>query len=275
MFSAYGQVISTRILRDSNQMSRGVGFARMESREKCEQIISIFNNRPLAMAGSSPGPGSGSAQPLVVKFADGGTSRRKTTVSSPDPSWSGQASTDGSENALSPESRHSNGSAVGMGANGSPVVSFAYGGAGPGMRMPGYVMTQSRMMSPASATGPPLVAGQPGAAWIPTSSGSYIIQSPTGPPMNPNEVFHLSPSVDPYTCLVSGIQGLTLGGGAGAHPSGTQFVQGPLGYPGMCVINTGQASYASLPNMEPHSAQQQTAASPIDESQQQERGQSN
>ena len=36
------------------------------------------------------------------------------------------------ENALSPESRHSNGSAVGMGANGSPVVSFAYGGAGPG-----------------------------------------------------------------------------------------------------------------------------------------------
>ena len=68
----------------------------MESREKCEQIISIFNNRPLAMAGSSPGPGSGSAQPLVVKFADGGTSRRKTTVSSPDPSWSGQASTDGS-----------------------------------------------------------------------------------------------------------------------------------------------------------------------------------
>ena len=28
MFSPYGQVISTRILRDSNQMSRGVGFAR-------------------------------------------------------------------------------------------------------------------------------------------------------------------------------------------------------------------------------------------------------
>ena len=28
MFSPYGQVISTRILRDSNQQSRGVGFAR-------------------------------------------------------------------------------------------------------------------------------------------------------------------------------------------------------------------------------------------------------
>ena len=78
-----------------------------------------------------------------------------------------------------------------MGANGSPVVSFGNGGFGPGgMRVPGY-----RMMSPASATGPPLVAGQhgPGATWIPTSSGSYIIQSPTAP-INPNEVFHLSPS---------------------------------------------------------------------------------
>merc|ERR1719410_1435011 len=118
MFSSYGQVISTRILRDSNQQSRGVGFARMESREKCEQIISMFNNKPLG------GPGPGSFQPLVVKFADGGTSRRKTAVSSPDPTWSGQASTDGSENALSPESRHSNDSAIGLGANGSPVVSF-------------------------------------------------------------------------------------------------------------------------------------------------------
>ena len=112
MFSPYGQVISTRILRDSNQQSRGVGFARyikenlfskrmilyhisprMESREKCEQIISYFNNRPLAGSGPGSGPGG---QPLVVKFADGGTSRRKTAVSSPDPTWSGHASTDGS-----------------------------------------------------------------------------------------------------------------------------------------------------------------------------------
>ena len=180
----------------------------MESREKCEQIITMFNNKPLG------GPGPGSYQPLVVKFADGGTSRRKTAVSSPDPTWSGQASTDGSvsthstcpqcpdtdlvtqDNALSPESRHSNGSAIGLGANGSPVVSFAYGGPGPRMAGPGYtVMTPSRMMSPASATGPPLVAGGPGgaAAWVPTSSGSYIIQSPTAP-MNPIEVFQLSPS---------------------------------------------------------------------------------
>ena len=42
-------------------------FCRMESREKCEQIISIFNNRALP----------GSQQPLVVKFADGGEIRKK------------------------------------------------------------------------------------------------------------------------------------------------------------------------------------------------------
>ena len=40
----------------------------MESREKCEQIISIFNNRALP----------GSQQPLVVKFADGGETETLT-----------------------------------------------------------------------------------------------------------------------------------------------------------------------------------------------------
>merc|ERR1719418_90760 len=114
MFSSYGRVVSTRILRDANQQSRGVGFARMESREKCEQIISIFNNRPLAPGAAQLTGPPASSQPLVVKFADGGTSRRKTAVSSPDPTWSGQAITDGSENVLIPESRHSNGSAIGL-----------------------------------------------------------------------------------------------------------------------------------------------------------------
>jgi len=279
MFSPYGQVISTRILRDSNQQSRGVGFARMESREKCEQIISIFNNRPLAPGAAQLTGPPASSQPLVVKFADGGTSRRKTAVSSPDPTWSGQASTDGSENALSPESRHSNGSAIGLGANGSPVVSFGYGGgAGAGRGLGGhggYVMTQSRMMSPASATGPPLVAGagQPGAAWVPTSTGSYILQSPTAP-MNPIEVFQLSPSVDPYTCLVSGMHGLALGGpGGGAQ--GAQFVPH---YPGMMqVIPAPAPGYASLPSMEGGAGAGQLAPSeePQPQPPQPERGQSN
>ena len=80
------------------------------------------------------------------------------------------------------------------------MVSFAYGGPGHGgPRMPGgYMMTSSqRMMSPVSATGQPLVAGQTG-GWAAGASngsqgGSYIIQSPTAP-LNPIEVFQLSPS---------------------------------------------------------------------------------
>ncbi|PSN43494.1 Protein alan shepard [Blattella germanica] len=47
MLAKYGQVISTRILRDTTGQSKGVGFARMESKEKCEQIIQIFNGSPL------------------------------------------------------------------------------------------------------------------------------------------------------------------------------------------------------------------------------------
>lgn len=47
MFQPYGSVISTRILRDNNGMSRGVGFARMESKEKCELVIQAFNGKYL------------------------------------------------------------------------------------------------------------------------------------------------------------------------------------------------------------------------------------
>lgn len=47
MFHPFGQVISTRILRDNQGHSRGVGFARMESKEKCEQIIQTFNGQKL------------------------------------------------------------------------------------------------------------------------------------------------------------------------------------------------------------------------------------
>lgn len=39
LLAQYGMVISTRVLRNQDGQSRGVGFARMESREKCEQII--------------------------------------------------------------------------------------------------------------------------------------------------------------------------------------------------------------------------------------------
>jgi RNA recognition motif-containing protein len=65
LLSKYGQVISTRILRDQQGQSKGVGFARMESREKCEQIIQMFNGTQL----------TGAKDPLLVKFADGGSKK--------------------------------------------------------------------------------------------------------------------------------------------------------------------------------------------------------
>uniref|UniRef100_A0A2C9KNW5 RRM domain-containing protein n=1 Tax=Biomphalaria glabrata TaxID=6526 RepID=A0A2C9KNW5_BIOGL len=68
MFKEYGTVISTRILRKPDGQSRGVGFARMESKEKCDQIINAFNNKMLP----------GSTEPLLVKFADSGN-KKKTT----------------------------------------------------------------------------------------------------------------------------------------------------------------------------------------------------
>ncbi|XP_077553820.1 RNA-binding motif, single-stranded-interacting protein 1-like isoform X2 [Haemaphysalis longicornis] len=66
LLQGHGSVISTRILRDNAAQSRGVGFARMESKEKCEQIIATFNGKVLA----------GSKEPLLVKFADGGNKKR-------------------------------------------------------------------------------------------------------------------------------------------------------------------------------------------------------
>lgn len=66
LLAKYGQVISTRILRDSMGSSKGVGFARMESKEKCEQIIQMFNGTTLP----------GSKEALLVKFADGGNKKK-------------------------------------------------------------------------------------------------------------------------------------------------------------------------------------------------------
>ncbi|BFY97551.1 hypothetical protein BsWGS_00594 [Bradybaena similaris] len=68
MFKEYGTVISTRILRKPDGISRGVGFARMESKEKCDQIINAFNNKMLP----------GSTEPLLVKFADSGSKKKAT-----------------------------------------------------------------------------------------------------------------------------------------------------------------------------------------------------
>ncbi|KAF4626286.1 hypothetical protein G7Y89_g11880 [Cudoniella acicularis] len=44
-------VSSSRILRDANNNSRGVGFARFESREICEEIIKKFHGQPIGEEG--------------------------------------------------------------------------------------------------------------------------------------------------------------------------------------------------------------------------------
>uniref|UniRef100_A0A8C7TMH1 RNA binding motif single stranded interacting protein 1 n=1 Tax=Oncorhynchus mykiss TaxID=8022 RepID=A0A8C7TMH1_ONCMY len=55
MLKPFGQVISTRILRDSNGASRGVGFARMESTDKCDAVIAHFNGKFIKTPPGVPG----------------------------------------------------------------------------------------------------------------------------------------------------------------------------------------------------------------------------
>ncbi|XP_037826012.1 protein alan shepard-like, partial [Lucilia sericata] len=75
MLSKYGHVVSTKILCDAQMNSRGVGFARMESREKCEQIIQVLNGTTIP----------GANDPLVVKFADSCSSAKKNLLKARDP----------------------------------------------------------------------------------------------------------------------------------------------------------------------------------------------
>ncbi|XP_008402233.1 RNA-binding motif, single-stranded-interacting protein 1 [Poecilia reticulata] len=72
MLKHFGQVISTRILRDPSGVSRGVGFARMESTEKCEAVISHFNGKFIKT------PTGAASEPLLCKFADGGQKKRQS-----------------------------------------------------------------------------------------------------------------------------------------------------------------------------------------------------
>nr|XP_057909153.1 RNA-binding motif, single-stranded-interacting protein 3-like isoform X1 [Doryrhamphus excisus]XP_057909154.1 RNA-binding motif, single-stranded-interacting protein 3-like isoform X1 [Doryrhamphus excisus]XP_057909155.1 RNA-binding motif, single-stranded-interacting protein 3-like isoform X1 [Doryrhamphus excisus]XP_057909156.1 RNA-binding motif, single-stranded-interacting protein 3-like isoform X2 [Doryrhamphus excisus]XP_057909157.1 RNA-binding motif, single-stranded-interacting protein 3 len=79
MLKPFGHVISTRILRDANGLSRGVGFARMESTEKCDVVIQNFNGKFLKTPPGMTAP----AEPLLCKFADGGQKKRQTQIKYP------------------------------------------------------------------------------------------------------------------------------------------------------------------------------------------------
>ncbi|XP_059217211.1 protein alan shepard isoform X1 [Stomoxys calcitrans] len=139
MLSKYGQVVSTRILRDAQMNSKGVGFARMESREKCEQIISIFNGQIIP----------GAKDPLLVKFADGGP-KKKNLFKAPDQggrTWR-DVSAEGIPVSYDPNAMQQNGVSVNMGTPiGVPYSRFGgpqvggYPMAG-SQWIPGYMMTQ-------------------------------------------------------------------------------------------------------------------------------------
>jgi len=90
------------------------------------------------------------------------------------------------DNALSPESLHSNGSAIPVGS--SPMVqTFTYASRPAGAGLPFHLLASAG--TAAAATGPPLMAGGQPPSWIPTSGGAYIIQSPTA---NPMEMYPIS-----------------------------------------------------------------------------------
>jgi len=66
LLQRHGSVISTRILRDDQGASRGVGFARMDQPETCEKIIRALNGHQLEDHPTK----------LAVKFADGNRKRQ-------------------------------------------------------------------------------------------------------------------------------------------------------------------------------------------------------
>lgn len=68
MLCQHGTVVSTRILRDQRGLSRGVGFARMETREQSEAIIRHFG-RDWIMPGC--------VQPLQVRYADNSAQKQR------------------------------------------------------------------------------------------------------------------------------------------------------------------------------------------------------
>jgi len=57
------KVCSSKVLRDPAGTGRGVGFARFESREICDEVIKSFNNMPISKAG-------GEEHLIQIRFSD-------------------------------------------------------------------------------------------------------------------------------------------------------------------------------------------------------------
>lgn len=73
----FGDIVSSRILKDPEGNSKGVGFARLESKELCEKAIKTLNGKPVTQGG----------EPLIVKFAEAPNPNKKRPLVYLAPAW--------------------------------------------------------------------------------------------------------------------------------------------------------------------------------------------
>lgn len=73
----FGEIVSSRILKDPEGNSKGVGFARLESKELCEKAIKALNGKPVTQGG----------EPLIVKFAEAPNPNKKRPLVYLAPAW--------------------------------------------------------------------------------------------------------------------------------------------------------------------------------------------
>lgn len=148
MFKAFGKVISTRILRDQNTISRGVGFARMETKEQCEAVIQAFNGKLLPRFNEA----------LTVKFADSGNKRK---YNSPPRPWV-ERNAEVAQMSTSPYNQGQNGMAV-------PPVLTTQGLVGRGYSV--QAANMNNYVTPGS--------------WVHAVPGPYILQHAVIPQIHP------------------------------------------------------------------------------------------
>ncbi|CAL8260908.1 unnamed protein product [Boreogadus saida] len=176
MLKPFGHVISTRILRDANGQSRGVGFARMESTEKCDVVIQNFNGKFLKTPPGMTAP----AEPLLCKFADGGQKKRQTQIKYPQNgrSWAREGET-------------------GMALTYDPTAMQN------GFYSSPYSISTNRMIAQTSIT--PFIAASPvstyqvqSTSWMPHQQ--YVMQ-PTGAVIAPSAALDSSLSLQPSSLM--------------------------------------------------------------------------
>ncbi|KAM6979794.1 RNA-binding motif, single-stranded-interacting protein 1 isoform 1-T2 [Aplochiton taeniatus] len=229
MLRPLGQVVSTRVLRDYSGNSRGVGFARMDTTEQCNAVISHFNGKFIKTAPGTLAP----SEPLLCKFADG--QRKRHTHSSFVPN--GRTWTREGDLRLG-----------GMTLTYDPSSTAMQNGFYPSP----YALT-NRMMTAQTAMSPymsPISAYQVQNSWM--THQPYIMQHPAAV-MSPS-VDH-SMSMQPTAMLAQQMTHMTLAGGGqpyiSANPAGAYMPQ----YAHMQTENGTQQQVDSSNNSSPYSQQ--------------------